>query len=191
MVALLTSTLTLASFLKFLGVGFLGRRSGAVVAAAARGRLEVGPSMLLPQLFLAALCVLLGLVPALAARAGASVLAGSPGGLGSALAGVGFATGDAATGLEVLGGSALLRPLTVLLLLGVLFLLARALARAAGAPRRVSPPWLCGYAHDGDGHGDRYRYSTHDLYGEVKVAFRFLGGAVKRKHPTGSHGEGR
>jgi formate hydrogenlyase subunit 3/multisubunit Na+/H+ antiporter MnhD subunit len=180
-VALFTSTLTLASFVKFLGVGFLGRRSAAVMTAAGRGRLEVGASMLVPQLFLAALCVLLGLLPGLAAQAGGSVLAGSPGGLGSALAGAAFATGGAAAGLEVLGGAALLRPLAVLLLLGILFLFARAVAKAGGAPRRASPPWLCGYAHDADGHGDRYRYSTHDLYGEVKGAFRFLGGSPR--HP--------
>jgi hydrogenase-4 component B len=173
-VALLTSTLTLASFVKFLGVGFLGRRSAAVVAAAGRGPLEVGLGMKLPQLFLASLCVLLGLLPALAARAGNAALSASPGGLGSALSGAGFAEGTAATGLEVLGGAAVLRPLLVLLVLGLFFLLARALAKLGGATRRVSPPWLCGYAEE----ADCFRTSTHDLYGEVKGAFRFLGGAV-------------
>ncbi len=184
-VALLTSTLTLASFVKFLGVGFLTRRSAAVAAAAGRGRLEVGPSMLVPQLFLAALCILLGLFPAVAAQVAGAVLAESPGGLGTALGGSGFAQGSAATGLAVLGDAAVLRPLLVLLLLGVLFLFARALARSARAPRRVSPPWLCGYVEE----ADCYRYSTHDLYGEVKGAFRFLGGAPRRPARTGN-GEG-
>jgi formate hydrogenlyase subunit 3/multisubunit Na+/H+ antiporter MnhD subunit len=179
-VALLTSALTLASFVKFLGIAFLGRRSAAVVEAAAARRLEVGPSMLLPQLFLAALCVVLGLVPALAAHAGAAVLATSPGGLGEALAGVAFARAGAASGIEALGGAALLRPLAVLLLLATLFLLARSLAKLAGAPRRVSPPWLCGYAEEGDLH----RSSTHDLYGEVKGALRLLGGVPVRRPPS-------
>ncbi|HVO20869.1 MAG TPA: proton-conducting transporter membrane subunit [Anaeromyxobacter sp.] len=172
-VALLTSTLTLASFVKFLGVGFLGRRSASVAAAAARGPLEVGMGMRLSQLFLAALCVLIGLMPALAAKAGDAVLGASPGGLGSELAGSGFARGSALSGLEVLGGAAVLRPLAVLLLLGIFFLLARALAKLGGAPRRASPPWLCGYAQE----ADCFRTSTHDLYGEVKVALRHLGGA--------------
>jgi hypothetical protein len=79
-----------------------------------------------------------------------------------------------------------LRPLVVLLLLGVLFLLARALARSAGAPRRASPPWLCGYVEE----ADCYRYSTRDLYGEVKGAFRFLGGAPRREARNGN-GENR
>ncbi len=176
LVALLTSTLTLASFVKFLGIGFLTRRSAAVAAAAGRGRLEVGPSMLVSQLFLAALCILLGLFPAVAARVAGAVLAESPGGLGTALGGTGFAQGSAATGLVVLGGAAVLRPLLVLLLLGVLFLFSRALARSASAPQRASPPWLCGYVEE----ADCYRYSTHDLYGEVKRAFRFLGGSVRK-----------
>jgi formate hydrogenlyase subunit 3/multisubunit Na+/H+ antiporter MnhD subunit len=184
-VALLTSALTLASFVKFLGIGFLTRRSAAVIEAAKQRRLEVGLSMLLPELFLAACCVALGLLPGLAARAGAAVLAGSPGGLGAELAGVPFAQAGAATGVEALGGAAVLRPLLVLLLLGVLFLLARAVAKLARAPRRAAPPWLCGYAEDGDLH----RYSAHDLYGEVKGAFRHLGGGPPRR-PRGE-GKGR
>jgi hydrogenase-4 component B len=183
-VALLTSTLTLASFVKFLGIGFLTRRSAAVVAAAGERRLEVGWAMLVPQLFLAALCVLLGLLPALAAQAGGVLLAASPGGLGSALGGVALGRADAVTGLEVLGGAAVLRPLAVLLLLGLLFLLARALARLGQAPRRATAPWLCGYADEGDVH----RYSTHDLYGEVKGAFRMLGGAPQRRARNGNGG---
>jgi hydrogenase-4 component B len=180
-VALLTSTLTLASFVKFLGIGFLTRRSSGVVAAAAGRTLEMPFSMLLPQLLLAALCILLGLVPSLAAQAGAAVLAGSPGGLGSALGGVDFAAAGAATGLSVLGGAAILRPLLVLLVLGVLFLLARAVGHLGGAPRRATPPWLCGYAEESDLH----RYSTHDLYGEVKGAFRVLGGVPRHRARPG------
>ena len=156
--AILTSALTLASFVKFFGIGFLTRRSAAGRASRGRGRLEVGISMRLPQVFLAALCVLLGLTPGWPRRSGAAILAESPGGLGSALAGTGFAAGSAATGIEVLGGAAVLRPLAVLLLFGLLFLLARAAAKAARAPRRASPPWLCGYVEE----ADCYRYSTQD-----------------------------
>lgn len=185
-IALLTGMLTLATFVKFLGIGFLGRRSSAVVAAAGRRRLEVGPAMLVPQLFLMCCCVALGLVPALAARAGVAVLAGSPGGLGAALAGADFAAASPVLGLEVLGGGAVLRPLVVLLVLGLLFLLARGIGRLGGASRRVTPPWLCGYADEADMH----RYSTHDLYGEVKGALSLLGGAP-RPRARGDAGEGR
>jgi hydrogenase-4 component B len=179
-VALLTSTLTLASFVKFLGIGFLGRRSAAVVEAAGRGRLEVGWAMLAPQLLLAALCVLLGLFPGPAVEAGAALLRASPGGLGSELGGAGLGQGGALSGLTVLGGAAVLRPLAVLVLLGLLLLLARGLGRLGGATRRVTPPWLCGYAEE----ADCYRTSTHDLYGEVKGALRLLGGAPERPGPS-------
>jgi formate hydrogenlyase subunit 3/multisubunit Na+/H+ antiporter MnhD subunit len=180
-IALLTSTITLASFVKFLGIGFLTRASAGVKAAAAgpAPALEVGPTMLVPQLFLAALCVLLGLFPGLAVRAGEAVLAGSPGGAGAALAGIEFASSGAITGLTVLGGAAVLRPLLVLLVLGLLYLLAHGLGRLGEAPRRATPPWLCGYAEEADIH----RYSTHDLYGEVKGALRLLGGAPPRRPP--------
>ena len=58
--------LTLASFIKFFGVSFLSRTSTLVAASAGKGKLEVGWLMQLPQLFLAAACILLGIVPAIA-----------------------------------------------------------------------------------------------------------------------------
>jgi formate hydrogenlyase subunit 3/multisubunit Na+/H+ antiporter MnhD subunit len=177
-VALLTGMLTLATFVKFLGIGFLGRRSEAVVAAAATRDLEVGWTMRVPQLFLMCCCLTLGLFPVLAARTGAAVLSGSPGGLGAALSGIEFAGstgGSAALGLEVVGGGAVHRPLLILLVVGGLFLLARGIGHLGGARRRATSPWLCGYAEEADLH----RYSTHDLYGEVKGAFQLLGGAPR------------
>ena len=57
-VAILTSALTLASFIKFFGVSFLSRTSSLVAArAAARGRLEVGWAMQAPQVFFALCCI--------------------------------------------------------------------------------------------------------------------------------------
>ena len=53
-IAILTSALTLASFIKFFGVSFLSRTSALVTGAGRRaGRLEVGGSMQLPQVALA------------------------------------------------------------------------------------------------------------------------------------------
>src|ERR1035437_6103042 len=68
-IAILTSVLTLASFIKFFGVSFLSRTSALVTArAAGHGRLEVGWSMQLRQAVLALACVLLGVVPAIGFR---------------------------------------------------------------------------------------------------------------------------
>ena len=69
-VAILTSALTLASFIKFFGVSFLSRTSALVTAQAARhGRWRSAGQMQLPQVVLAPGCVLLG--PAAAPSASA------------------------------------------------------------------------------------------------------------------------
>ena len=49
LVAIMTSALTLASFIKFFGVSFLSRPSTLVEASAGKGKLEVGSLMQLPQ----------------------------------------------------------------------------------------------------------------------------------------------
>ena len=55
-IAILTSALTLASFVKFFGASFLSRTSALVREKAAGPRpLEPGPIMQIPQLFLALL----------------------------------------------------------------------------------------------------------------------------------------
>ena len=62
-VAILTSALTLASFIKFFGVSFLSRTSALVKERSAKQGLEVGFMMQLPQILLASCCVTLGLMP--------------------------------------------------------------------------------------------------------------------------------
>ncbi len=86
-IAILTSALTLASFIKFFGVSFLSRTSTLVTARAARhGRLEVGWTMQLPQVALALACVLLGVLPAIGFRLLQLALDASSQGYGSTLA---------------------------------------------------------------------------------------------------------
>jgi formate hydrogenlyase subunit 3/multisubunit Na+/H+ antiporter MnhD subunit len=68
LIAILTSALTLASFIKFFGVSFLSRTSVLVSARAAQGRMEVPWTMQVPQVLLALCCVGLSLVPALGFR---------------------------------------------------------------------------------------------------------------------------
>ena len=60
---IVTSALTLASFIKFFGAGFLSRTSALVAERAAGRKLEVSWTMQLPQVALAGLCLLLGLFP--------------------------------------------------------------------------------------------------------------------------------
>jgi NADH:ubiquinone oxidoreductase subunit 5 (subunit L)/multisubunit Na+/H+ antiporter MnhA subunit len=84
-VAILTSALTLASFVKFFGASFLARTSALVKEKAGRGRLEVGLMMQIPQVLLALLCLLLGMAPAIAYGLIHRALVASPRGFGQAL----------------------------------------------------------------------------------------------------------
>ncbi len=172
-VAILTSALTLASFIKFFGVSFLSRASALVTSRAARlGRLEVGWMMQVPQVALAALCVLLGVMPALAFRLIQHALAASPLGLGGTLAGAAPMPGGLLTGLREFDAAAAFAPLALAAVLGLMLLVAYGITRLAGAPRRAAAPWLCGYAPEAECN----RYVAHNFYGEIKRYFRWLGG---------------
>jgi hydrogenase-4 component B len=178
-VAIFTSALTLASFIKFFGVSFLSRTSATVAERAARGRLEVGWLMQIPQVFLAVLCVLLGLAPGLALDVVYAALHNSRQGFGALLAYTSPLESGASLGLETTRGTGLLAPLALALLVGLMFLLARFLARLGGAQRQAAAPWLCGYATQAEVH----RYSAHHFYGEIKRYFHWLGGAPRPSAP--------
>jgi hydrogenase-4 component B len=175
--AILTSALTLASFMKFFGSSFLSRPSRLVEDSARAGRLEVGALMGAPQLVLAFLCVLLGVLPALALNMIRAGIEGSPGGLGEVLALAAAPNVDAA-GVSAAGGSALLGPLAVVAALAGLMLLAWWISRAGGATRRAAEPWLCGYQPE----SEATRYGAHNLYIEFKRYFGWVGG-MKNHRP--------
>lgn len=182
LLAILTSALTLASFIKFFGVSFLSRASALVTARAARpGRLEVGWAMQLPQVALALACVLLGVAPALGFRLVQRVLETSSSGCGTALAAAAPLQTSLWSGVAQLQSAALFAPLVLAAALGLMLLAAHALSRIGHASRRATAPWLCGYAREADCH----RYSAHNFYAEIKRYFRWLGGAPDNRnlHP--------
>jgi formate hydrogenlyase subunit 3/multisubunit Na+/H+ antiporter MnhD subunit len=172
-VAILTSALTLASFIKFFGASFLSRTSELVRDRAAAKPLEVGGAMQLPQVFLAAACLVLGVAPAIAFGLIGLVLEASQQGLGVILAAGAPLGAGGAVAPALLPGGAVLNPLVLAGLLGVLFLLAWGLARGARAGRRRAEPWLCGYVRE----SDQVRYRAHSFYADLKRYFRWLGGA--------------
>ena len=178
-IAILTSALTLASFIKFFGVSFLSRTSALVSArAAGNTRLEVPWTMQVPQVVLAALCVLLGVAPAIAFRLMQHALDASPQGLGFALSNAAPVVSGPLTGLKELHSAALFAPVALAMVLGLMFLIAYGISKLGGAPRRAAAQWLCGYAREAECH----RYVAHNFYGEIKRYFRWLGGAP-RPHP--------
>jgi len=177
LVAIMTSALTLASFIKFFGVSFLSRPSALVEASAGgKGNLEVDGLMQLPQLFLAAMCILLGVVPAIAYNIMNSALAVSKQGFGEVLAAAQPMAANPGTGLDALSGSALLAPVLVAVVLAFAFLVTYVISKLGGAVRRSATPWLCGYVLE----ADCYRYTAHNFYGEIKRYFKWLGGMPKK-----------
>jgi hydrogenase-4 component B len=175
-VAILTSALTLASFIKFFGVSFLSRTSTHVSARAkGSGKLEVGWTMQLPQAFLATLCVLLGVLPVLGFQFLHLALKASRQGLGALL----LTTEPrlSGSGLMVAPSTAVFFPAILGLMLVLALLVSWAISKLGGAPRRAAAPWLCGYVTE----ADCYRYGAHQFYGEVKRYFHWLGGVSNGK----------
>ncbi len=177
-VAILTSALTLASFIKFFGVTFLCRTSALVDSRAAKNRLEVGSLMQLPQCALAVGCVALGIFPVLGFRLMQAALDASSQGYGLALANAIPVETGLWSGLEKAQQTAIFAPLAVALVVLIMFLLARFVSRLGSAQRRTVAPWLCGYVQE----GEPYRYSAHHFYVEVKRYFRWIGG--NPRHPS-------
>ncbi len=174
-IAILTSALTLASFIKFFGVSFLSRTSNLVREQAAKKRLEVGWIMQAPQVVLALLCILLGVVPAIGLQLVAAALAGSRQGFGIALANAAPILSGPLIGVKGFQGAAVFIPPVLALAAGIAILIAYAVSKAGGAQRRAAAPWLCGYAQE----AECYRYTAHNFYGEIKRYFRWLGGTPR------------
>ena len=179
---ILTSALTLALLLKFFGASFLSRTSQLVAERAAQKKLEVPWTMQLPQLALAALCLLLGLIPAIAYGLIQQALCRSCDGLGELLGKVIPASTGPGESLVATGGIALMAPLGMALMLVALLALARAISKLGAAKRRKAEIWLCGYAQEVDIH----RYSASNLYGEVKKYLNWAGG-VPSKQDENNH----
>ena len=174
--AIMTSALTLASFIKFFGVSFLSRQSTLVAESAAKKNLEVDGLMQLPQLFLAFCCILLGTVPALAYSVMNQALSVSRQGFGALLADSAPMGNSALSGLDALNGSALFVPFALVIVLFLVFMVTYIISKLGGASRRTATPWLCGYVLD----ADCYRYNAHNFYGEIKRYFKWIGGGHKK-----------
>jgi len=171
--AILTSAITLALFIKFYGASFASRSSKLVKdRVAARGRLEVGILMQLPQVFLALACILLGMWPALGTGLVASALRMSHSGLlGDTVGAIAISRG-AWWGITFADGTAQFAPAGLAALLMSGLLVAVLASRAGGAKRRRAEPWLCGYARD----SEHNRYRAHGYYWELKRLVAQAGG---------------
>ncbi len=172
-IAILTSAITLALFIKYFGASFLSRTSALVAAqAGTNGRLEVGFMMKLPTILLALICLGIGIFPAIGFDLLQRALNASAQGFGGVLAKVSPIAGAPIAGLEEINRAAVYAPLAVAGVLGLVFLVSFIVSKLGSAQRRTASPWLCGYVLD----ADCYRYSAKNFYGEIKRYFLWLGG---------------
>jgi formate hydrogenlyase subunit 3/multisubunit Na+/H+ antiporter MnhD subunit len=180
--AVFTSGLTLAVVVRFYGAAFLSRTSALVKEKLAAGKpMEVGPMMLLPKLWLAGWCLVMGLMPMMGITVVALGLQNSRQGLGLILAEHLPLGGSAAAGLATADTLAVWNPLALAGALLLMLLLARALSKLGGAVRRKAAPWLCGYAREAEAN----RYQARHFFGALEPYLRRFGGAPKPPPSTG------
>lgn len=180
--AMLTSVLTLALFLKFFGTSFLSRVSRRVGERANAGTLpDLGWPMMVPQVALAALCLILGLAPQIGYQIIHRALVGSQQGLGVALAKLPALETAGLTGVAGPAGLAVLSPLVVAAVFVGLLAVAAGISLLGGAVRRTAEPWLCGYAAE----SDQMRYGARNLYREVA---RYLPWVARTPGTSGNGG---
>jgi NADH:ubiquinone oxidoreductase subunit 5 (subunit L)/multisubunit Na+/H+ antiporter MnhA subunit len=159
LVAMFISLVTLASFLNVLASSFLGRADEKARTE------EVPPSMLAPQLVLAALCVLLGVFPQVVLRFVGQAIEGV-----TALPASGLVASRVWGNLLLTDGApvAFWAPLAFLAALAILALIAYGIQRAGRAPVRHVPVWYCGEEHD----LSTVRYPAGSFYLPFKHAFQ-------------------
>jgi hydrogenase-4 component B len=158
LIALFISLATLASFLSVLGSVFLGKADENV-------RIEEVPiSMIVPQIALAALCILLGIFPQLVLRFVGHAI--------EAVTAIPASSVDASRiwgGLLLTDGSpvAFWSPLAILATLAILALISYGIQRAGGAQVRSVPVWYCGEEHA----SAAVRYPASSFYLPFKDVF--------------------
>jgi hydrogenase-4 component B len=165
LVALFISLVTLASFLKVLGSVFLGKADENV-------SIEEAPiSMIVPQVVLAALCILLGIFPQLVLR-----LVGHAIESVTAIPASGVDASRLWGGLSLSDGSPVgfWSPLAILAALAILALISYGIQRMGGAQVRAVPVWYCGEEHA----SDAVRYPASSFFLPFKHAFQGV-------YPTG------
>jgi len=174
-IALFTSAVTLACYVKFFGMAFTSAGSEWNAGKAIR---EVPASMLAPKIALAGIALVQGLFPVLSVGLVLAALRRSEGFL---LSGdIASASGPVAasvqgvrlTGLNGLTLNAAAAPLVVLLVLGLGLALGAWLRRSGGSKEVEAPTWLCGYQSLNDAN----RYADRGMFAGLRGLFKFAGG---------------
>jgi formate hydrogenlyase subunit 3/multisubunit Na+/H+ antiporter MnhD subunit len=141
--------------------------------------LEPGPLQLAPKLWLAAWCIVLGLMPYLGFRAIELGLHQSRQGLGIILADTTPLGGSLTGGMMAGDAQAVWTPLALAGTLALMLLLARGLGKLGQAARRQAAPWLCGYSVSHEAN----RYQARHFFQPLE---RWLRPAENRSTPDSS-----
>jgi hydrogenase-4 component B len=181
-IALFTSVVTLACYVKFFGMAFTSAGAEWTVRKPIR---EVPGLMLAPKIGLAAICIGQGLFPAVFFGWILSALRNSPGFLLTEAVGperLGPVLSVSLFGIRIrdlfgAGLNAATSPLLVLGLLAAALLLAALLRRSAGSKEVAVPTWLCGY----QGLSDQTRFTDRGMFAAFKDFFRWTGGRTGPK----------
>ncbi len=181
-IALFTSAVTLASYVKFFGMTFT---SSGVEWTVTKQIKEVPVTMLLPKIILAILCLVQGLLPFLYFEMFIGIFKNSAGSVLQPLFAdvsldsyiVNSAMGVSVTvpGLDGVVSSVAV-PLVVLIILAAAYIFAWLLKKSGGAEEKVVPTWLCGYQDLNNNN----RYVAHNMYSAFKKAVKWTGGNVKK-----------
>lgn len=179
-IALMTSAITLASYVKFFGMTF----TSSGIESDKPEVQEVGGIMLFPKVLLAIICLIQGFFPWLFVSLFVRIFATSEGSIAQALfsdpatqASLARSYSGLTFNLSGTGGPvsvAFIMPLVLIAMFAVAYLFAAWLRKAGGAEERSAPVWLCGYQTMNNSN----RYPSSHIYAAFKKFMKWTGGNV-------------
>jgi len=179
-IALFTSALTLACYVKFFGMSFA---STGVEWNVEHKPQEVSWKMLLPKCILALLCIVQGIVPFIYYETIINIFRSSSGSTVQAsfnelsTRNAVFTSAMGVT-INVPGmqyANAIAVPLVVIIIVIIGFTVAYILKKSAGSQEKVMPTWLCGYQDLNNNN----RYKDRHMFAALKSMLWWTGGNVK------------
>lgn len=179
-IALFTSALTLACYVKFFGMSFA---STGVQWNVAHTPKEVSWKMLLPKVILSLLCIVQGIAPFIYYETITSIFKSSTGSIVQASfnelsAHNAVFTSTMGVSINVPGmqyANAIAVPLVVIIIVIIGFTVAFIVKKSAGSQEKVMPTWLCGYQDLNNSN----RYKDRHMFAALKSMLWWTGGNVK------------
>lgn len=179
-VALFTSTITLAAYVKFFGMSFASVGSEWNVSKPIR---EVPVMLLLPKIALAVMIIAQGLFPIIAFKLIARAFATAHGSIVETLFAAGIDDRVSASSFGVIvsvpgmnGFASAAVPLVICVVIAGALIIGWFIKHAGGAAEKRSTAWLCGYQE----LNNKNRYTSANMFSAFKKALWWAGGDVKK-----------